>query len=175
MAVPELWTLGHYNIMTTEALVVLFGITAALVVFLAATRQYWQSSVLRFWHLILRFWQTLLFLSLCLLVPTAFRQFVVLSFDEYYEDLPLRTVTLIWLILGGLTACLVLGWSAWGFRHHKVRAVIGLVVCSVTFWWTCACVQTFPQIKRQLHERISMKLWPNNSLQATAAAPSSCD
>lgn len=85
--------------------------------------------------------------TLGLLVPTAFMRFVGLSWEEYYEGSPFRTVTLTWLILGGLAAFLVLGWSAWGFRHHKVRAVIGLVICAATFWWTCASVQAFAHLK----------------------------
>jgi hypothetical protein len=137
----------------TEALLALFVIAIVVMAF-AVTRQYWQSSFLRFWHFILQFWQTLLFSSLCLLVPTAFGHFVGSSWDEYYEGLPFRTVTLAWLILGGLTAFLVLSWSACGFRHHKVRAVMGLVICVATFWWTCTSVQAFPQIKLDMERRI---------------------
>jgi hypothetical protein len=136
-----------------ETLLVLCAI-AALVTVLAATRQYWQFSFLRFCHSILRFWQTLLFSSLCLLVPAAFRRFVALSWEEYYESLPFRTVTLTWLILGALTACLVLGWSAWGFRHHKVRGIIGMVICAVTFWGVYASVQAFPEMKRHFEQQV---------------------
>lgn len=136
-----------------EALLALLVIVVVVMAF-AVTRQYWQFSFLRFWHFILRFWQTLLFSLLCLLIPMAFRRFVALSWDEYYERLPFRTVTLTWLIVGGLAACLVLGWSAWDFRHHKVRGMIGLVLCILTLWWVCACVQTFPEIKQRFDRQM---------------------
>ena len=130
----------------TEALPSLLVIAVVVIAF-AVTRQYWQSSVLRICRFILRFWQTLLFSLLSLLIPTASWHFVGLSWEEYDDGLPFRTVTLTWLVLGVLAACLLLVWSAWGFRHHKVRALIGLVICAATFWWTCASVQAFPHMK----------------------------
>ena len=129
-------------------------VIAFVVVACALTKEHWQFPVLRFWRFILRSWQTLLFSGLCLLVPAAFRQFVGLSWQEYYEDLPFRAVTLTWLIAGGLMACLVLSWSAWGLRHHKVRALIGLLICVGTFWWTCANLQGFAGLKWRIEQMI---------------------
>jgi hypothetical protein len=132
------------NIM--EAFSVVLGIAVVVMAF-AVTRPGWQSSVLRAGRFLWQCRQTLLFLSLCLLMPMAFWRFVTLVWEEFDDRLPFRSGTITWLILGGLTACLVMSWSAGGFRRHKVRAVIGLAICAATFWWTCARVQAFPHLK----------------------------
>ena len=111
-----------------EKLLVILVITI-LVIALAATRRFWQ-----------RFWQNLLFASLCVLVPIAFERFLEL-YDEY-GDIEFHTVTVGWLLFGGLASCSLLIWSIWGFRHHKVRTVVGFAVCFVTALWMWLGMQT---------------------------------
>ena len=92
-----------------------------------------------------KYWQHIVFSVLCILVPGTFASFV--RFYEDHGDLEFHTATTGCLIFGGLAACLLLGWSAWGFRHHKVRAVIGFIVCLVTFWWTFTYLQAIQYMK----------------------------
>jgi hypothetical protein len=110
----------------TEKLLVILAITILAIAF-SVTRRYWQP-------LLLQYWQPLLFSFLCILVPAAFQCSAQL-YDEY-GDLQRHSATVGCLIFGGLASCSLLVWSVWDFRHHKVRAVIGFVVCSVTFLWT---------------------------------------
>jgi hypothetical protein len=114
----------------TEKLLVILAITIFTIAF-SVTRRYWQP-------LLLRYWQPLLFSLLCILVPAAFQCFDQL-YDEY-GDFQHHSATVDCLIFGGLASCVLLVWSVWGFHHHKVRAVIGFVVCSVTFLWTFLCL-----------------------------------
>ena len=81
-----------------------------------------------------RYWQHLLFLLLCIIVPSTFACFGLL-YQQYY-DFQYHTTTIGCLILGGLASSFLVGWCIWSFREHKVRAAIGLFVCLATFLWT---------------------------------------
>jgi hypothetical protein len=117
-------------------------VTIAVIVSISVlTRPVWQ-------HFIFRNWRPLLFSALCLFVPAAFVQFVKLYAG--YGDLDFHAATNSWLLFGGFAACLLSGWSAWDFREHKGRALIGFLVCAAAFWWTFASVREIAQFQRGL-------------------------
>ena len=111
---------------------------AVIVLALALTRAVWQRFIFRSWRLIL-------FSALCVLVPATFVRFVKLYAE--YDDIDFHAATNSWLLLGGLAACLLSGWSVWSFRNHKGRALIGFLVCATTFWWTFASVREIAQFQ----------------------------
>src|SRR5439155_313625 len=101
--------------------------------------------------------QFLVFSSLCLLAPTAF----VLYALTYLIH---QRFAVACSVAGFAFSVVLFGWSLWSLRRHRVRAVVGLVVCLVVFWLILIIPGYVEAKKRGLHGG------PNQTVQRTGAS-----